>query len=688
MPDDTLRDFLVSIGYKIDEANQKKFNDGLEGTLVKANLLSAAIEGLAKTAYDKIGQVGQSFEDLYRQSQRSEASVQGIIAFKNAVAQTGGTAEAAGESIENFGKFLRTPIPRQFIEGTLGIKTAINGVNVETTQLLTNIGAALAGKPKYIQDQFLAMTKGILDYRTLLATQQPDFAGRYGAELRSVQQSGITDKIAKDITGIDQNLTLIDQHFNTMVAGAEGKFELAFQKPIERFKDWLVANEPIIDSTLGKIITKMSQTDWMPHLRYVPPEQALRGGEEGAKRIGGWLSQAWEWLKKAVVSPASGSQGGPPSQPSSGSQGGPPSQIDGVAPTVNGVPVSSGNPLPVTISSDSGGFLSGLMNSLGLGGMFGGGTGGAGGAGGRGGALGPGFAGEKSVGGWWTPARMKYATDRLMKEGGLSETGAAGLVARWAAVEAPGGPGSINPSSGAYGIAQWLGDRRPGHPESFDEQLTRAIREGQGREQRAWAALQNARTPEDAARGASMFERAEGYNAATGHDAYTNATPVAKVLAAIRAATGSVVANPPKSVFPAVTAPGGDAPDLAGTPPSEHANPDLAGPARPGPAAGTPPKPLFPVVTAPGGIRIGAPPAGTPPSGMHANPLQFLPPNAGPLHDRPAVGGGGGGNVATANQTNNITVSAPDPNTAAAMVGLHLDRSGNDLTRNLQGAFQ
>jgi hypothetical protein len=141
-----------------------------------------------------------------------------------------------------------------------------------------------------------------------------------------------------------------------------------------------------------------------------------------------------------------------------------------------------------------------------------------------------------------------------------------------------------------------------------------------------------------------MFERAEGYNAATGYDAYTNATPVAKVLAAIRAATGSVVANPPKSVFP--------------------------------------------IVTAPGGIRIGAPPPGTPPSGMHANPLQFLPPNAEPLHDRPAVVGGHGGFNANVTNTNNVTVSAPDPQSAAAMVGLHLDRSGNDLMRSLQGSFQ
>jgi hypothetical protein len=38
--------------------------------------------------------------------------------------------------------------------------------------------------------------------------------------------------------------------------------------------------------------------------------------------------------------------------------------------------------------------------------------------------------------------------------------------------------------------------------------------------------------------------------------------------------------------------------------------------------------------------------------------------------------------------TNSITINAPDPHSAAAMVGLHLDRNAHDLTSNLQGAVK
>ncbi len=143
------------------------------------------------------------------------------------------------------------------------------------------------------------------------------------------------------------------------------------------------------------------------------------------------------------------------------------------------------------------------------------------------------------VGGWWTKDRMQHAADRLVKEGHLSPMGAAGLVARWAAVEASGGPGSVNPSSGAEGIAQWLGDRKgDGSFGSFDEQLSHAIHELNGPEATAAAALRSASTPAEAARGASMFERAKGYNPSTGEDAYTGRTPVERVFRDINGGGG------------------------------------------------------------------------------------------------------------------------------------------------------
>jgi hypothetical protein len=192
-----------------------------------------------------------------------------------------------------------------------------------------------------------------------------------------------------------------------------------------------------------------------------------------------------------------------------------------------------------TVSLGGGGGGGGFGGALGAIGSLVGGVGGAvgrllgggrtgGAAGGAGGGSIGGYTGSLGKPGWWTPERQQHAIDYLQKNAGLSEMGAKGLVARWAYVEATGGPGSVNPSSGARGIEQALGSRAAGMPGDFEGQLAWAAKELNTTEAAAARYLRAAKTPEEAAIAATRFERAAGYNPRTGIDAYTG-----KTLAAI-----------------------------------------------------------------------------------------------------------------------------------------------------------
>ena len=162
-----------------------------------------------------------------------------------------------------------------------------------------------------------------------------------------------------------------------------------------------------------------------------------------------------------------------------------------------------------------------------------GGTGGGGAGGGGGARLGDrarggsgAWKGNYGQAGWWTADRESHAVDRLMREGGLTETGAKAMVARWKYVESPGGPTAVNPTSGAEGFAQWLGSRKGGGSNgSADDQIGKVIRELNGAEAHAKEILN---TPGREAEGASAFERAEGYgkgvNAGTDRDNFTART--------------------------------------------------------------------------------------------------------------------------------------------------------------------
>jgi hypothetical protein len=136
--------------------------------------------------------------------------------------------------------------------------------------------------------------------------------------------------------------------------------------------------------------------------------------------------------------------------------------------------------------------------------------------------------------GWWTLDRQRHAFNRLLS-GGLSDYGAAGLVSRWVNVESiESGPFSVNPSSGAFGIAQWLGSRLPpirGNTD-FDAQLDYVLSELNSSEARAGDILRNAANVNEGAIGATVYERAEGYNGTTDNFTGRTANGIAAVLAA------------------------------------------------------------------------------------------------------------------------------------------------------------
>lgn len=126
---------------------------------------------------------------------------------------------------------------------------------------------------------------------------------------------------------------------------------------------------------------------------------------------------------------------------------------------------------------------------------------------------------------WWTADKQAYAVNYLIGNG-LSPWGAAALVSRWANVESSGGPASVNRYSGAFGIAQWLGARKTpiAGNTNFDAQLAYVVAELSGPESRAAALLRGATDAYSGAVGASVYERAEGYNSSSGVDNFTSRT--------------------------------------------------------------------------------------------------------------------------------------------------------------------
>lgn len=103
-----IREFLVSLGFNIDEVSWKKFKNGVSGSTENVYDLGKAA---VKTAYNMVKAVeiiAKQYEDLYYASQRTEASVQGLQAFGYASEQIGLSAEQGKGAVESFAAALRT----------------------------------------------------------------------------------------------------------------------------------------------------------------------------------------------------------------------------------------------------------------------------------------------------------------------------------------------------------------------------------------------------------------------------------------------------------------------------------------------------------------------------------------------------------------------------------------------------
>ena len=100
--EDTLRSFLVRLGWQVDEPGMKRFTDQLETVTKRVVLLGASIELAAAAVIKGVDMMASKMEALYYTSQRTKQSTANILDFKYALEQVGGSAEEAGALLDKF----------------------------------------------------------------------------------------------------------------------------------------------------------------------------------------------------------------------------------------------------------------------------------------------------------------------------------------------------------------------------------------------------------------------------------------------------------------------------------------------------------------------------------------------------------------------------------------------------------
>ncbi|EPH6016696.1 lytic transglycosylase domain-containing protein, partial [Yersinia enterocolitica] len=86
---ETIKDFLVSLGFELDEAGEKKFSAVVAGVTANVLKMGAVVEGAALAVVGFTTKIASGLDKVYFASQRTGASVAGIKALGYAASQLG-----------------------------------------------------------------------------------------------------------------------------------------------------------------------------------------------------------------------------------------------------------------------------------------------------------------------------------------------------------------------------------------------------------------------------------------------------------------------------------------------------------------------------------------------------------------------------------------------------------------------
>lgn len=307
---DTIKDFLISLGFDIDQAGANKFEAVLKGVTANVLKVGAVVEGAALSIVGFTTQIANGLDKIYWASQRTGASVQGIKALGYAASQTGASAESAMSSLEGLAGFMRSNPGAEGFLNRLGVQTRdASGKMRDTAAIFTGVGQKLNNMPYYRAKQYAQMLG--IDENTLMAMRRG--MNGFTADYQSMLQK----------TGFNADKAAVQSNrFMTSMRGLTSLFGIVRDKigsnlagglagSLDSLRRRILDNFPKIEETLTKVIkgviwlanafTRMawrliqgagSVIDWW---------KRLDDGSKNLLKIFGALLVAWRLLNSAFL---------------------------------------------------------------------------------------------------------------------------------------------------------------------------------------------------------------------------------------------------------------------------------------------------------------------------------------------------------------------------------------------------
>lgn len=246
---ETLKDFLISLGFKVDEAGARKFDAVVAGTTLKAIELGVKVEAAALSVVAFTAKIASGLDDLYWASQRTGATVEGIKQIGYAVSQVGGSVDGARGSLENLARFMRNNPGAEGFLNRLGVQTRDASGNMrDMATIFTGVGQRLSSVPYYRANQYAQMLG--LDENTLMAMRRGigQFSGEYTAMAKAIGYNA-------DVAAVSSNKFMTSlRSFGLMAGMARDKIGSSLADglagSLDRLRRQILENFPKIEGAI------------------------------------------------------------------------------------------------------------------------------------------------------------------------------------------------------------------------------------------------------------------------------------------------------------------------------------------------------------------------------------------------------------------------------------------------------
>ncbi|MGF5073356.1 lytic transglycosylase domain-containing protein [Klebsiella pneumoniae] len=310
MSTETLKDFLISLGFQVDDAGAKKFDAVITGATLKAIDLGVKVEAAALSVVAFTAKVASGLDKLYWASQRTGATVEGIKQIGYAVSQVGGSVDGARGSLENLARFMRNNPGAEGFLNRLGVQTRDASGNMrDMATIFTGVGQRLSSMPYYRANQYAQMLG--LDENTLMAMRRGigEYIGQYNAMKKAIgfnpdQAAAASNRFMTSLHSFGEMAGMARDKIGSNLAGG-------LAGAIDNLRRQILDNFPKIERTINAVVKGIL---WMGEAvgrvvyRLIQAAGHIRDwwkglDEDSRKLIGtlGGMLVAWRLLNAAML---------------------------------------------------------------------------------------------------------------------------------------------------------------------------------------------------------------------------------------------------------------------------------------------------------------------------------------------------------------------------------------------------